>query len=235
MSWIRTFLTICCCLPLLGMECLAQSLSVSPNPVYVADNSGLAQVTLYYYAPGYSDIAIYVSGPDKLLCEGGGGSGSCTTGKWVTNGMTFYMVDATTGQYLTATTVTVTMATPNVGFSAIFNPVVVGSAGQQGTTTFFYNAPGYSSVSVHIGVSKAFVCSSGGNSGACTASNINNGDDFLLIDDSTGNVIASTNVGVVPSAGTGCYASAAAHGFQLAKGGPPSNRRLRTAARIKHS
>ncbi len=62
----------------------------SANPIWVSDGTGLGAFTLNYNAPGISNITVTVGSSYQTLC-GGGSSGSCATGKWVTNGMQFFL------------------------------------------------------------------------------------------------------------------------------------------------
>jgi hypothetical protein len=91
-------------------------LSVTPNPSVATNSNGYAQVTVSWGAPGLSPIEVHIGTPDGVLLTSGGSSGTVTTGAWVSNGMTFYLQDASTGNPLSAastlakTTVIVTPA-----------------------------------------------------------------------------------------------------------------------------
>jgi hypothetical protein len=68
--------------------------TAQPNPISAADQA----TTLYWNAPGYSNLVIHVnSATGPALTGPVGSSGSVTTGPWVTNGMQFFLVNATTG------------------------------------------------------------------------------------------------------------------------------------------
>jgi hypothetical protein len=73
------------------------SLVAFPNPVALLPGQRYGQTTLYIRAPGASVAEIHVNSPDGLLFARTGPSGSATTGPWVTDGMTFYLQDASQG------------------------------------------------------------------------------------------------------------------------------------------
>jgi hypothetical protein len=91
-------------------------LSATPDPTAAIDNNGFTQVTVSWGAPGVSPVEVHIGSPDGVLLTAGGSSGTVTTGVWVSNGMTFYLQDASTGNPLSAantlakTTVIVTPA-----------------------------------------------------------------------------------------------------------------------------
>ncbi len=79
------------------------TLSASPNPIIVTDGTGLGITTITYSANVPANV--YANG--TLFCGGGTSSGSCQTGKWVTNGMVFTLLSTTTNQVLGSITVQV--------------------------------------------------------------------------------------------------------------------------------
>ncbi len=101
---------------------LAQaSLQANPNPIFVSDGSGLGATTLFYTSPASVPIAIYAGG--TLFCAPAPGSGSCPTGTWVSNGLTFELREAFTGTVLAS--VTVQVINTNLSCSGM-NPSFVG-------------------------------------------------------------------------------------------------------------
>lgn len=106
---------------------LAQTISAFPNPMYVTDGSGLGITNVSWSAPcpPGQTIGVYVGpGLNKLFCDSGvnGNSGSCTTGKWVTDGMTFVLANENTGQQLAEITVSVRNEHPP-GCTIVAGPV----------------------------------------------------------------------------------------------------------------
>jgi hypothetical protein len=72
------------------------SLTASPNPIPVSTgHDGLT--TISWNAPSASVIQVRVDAPDGALFTDNNNTGSMMTGVWVTDGMTFYLQDATSG------------------------------------------------------------------------------------------------------------------------------------------
>ena len=65
-----------------------------PNPVVVCDRSGLGQTTISWDAPAVERVEVRVGSPQGTLFVSGGSSGSQRTGKWVRDGMVFYLLNA---------------------------------------------------------------------------------------------------------------------------------------------
>jgi DNA-binding beta-propeller fold protein YncE len=73
----------------------------NPNPV-LAGSSGAARTTLFWNAPGTSELELRIGRPDGVLMGRQAQWGSATTGDWVVEGMTFYLQDVSGGRPLTA-------------------------------------------------------------------------------------------------------------------------------------
>ncbi len=72
------------------------SLTASPNPIPVsAGQAGVTTIT--WNAPSASIIQVRVNSPGGALLTDNVNSGSMMTAAWVTNGMTFYLQDASSG------------------------------------------------------------------------------------------------------------------------------------------
>ena len=79
------------------------TISISPNPIYVSDGSGLGVATLNATSTGTSAVQVRVDSPSgNLLYSSGPGPFSITTGKWVQNGQKFYLQDVSDGKPLTS-------------------------------------------------------------------------------------------------------------------------------------
>jgi LysM repeat protein len=78
-------------------------ISLTPNPVVVTDGSGLGVATVNYTAN--VPVAVFV-GPNRL-CGDTTTSGSCLTGKWVSNGLVFSLVETGTDTVLATVTASV--------------------------------------------------------------------------------------------------------------------------------
>jgi hypothetical protein len=65
--------------------------TATPNPITVTDGGLQGVTTLGWHTTKTDGAEIHVGSPNgKLFCAFGK-TGSCETGKWVTNGMTFYL------------------------------------------------------------------------------------------------------------------------------------------------
>jgi len=94
-------------------------LTASPNPIKVCDKSGSGTTTLTWTATGTDAIEVRVGRPDGDLFAKAVPDGSWKTGKWVGNGMIFYLQDVSGGKPLTAEN---TIATAVVSVTAVGCP-----------------------------------------------------------------------------------------------------------------
>jgi len=85
-----------------------------PNPMRVCDGSGLGTTTISYTLAGQDLIEVHVDSPDGPLFVRQSNDATTATGKWVTNGMVFYLQDVSDGKGLTAEN---TLATVKVGLT----------------------------------------------------------------------------------------------------------------------
>lgn len=68
--------------------------TADPNPISVTDTNKLGVTKLTWNTTATPGAEIHVGKPDgALLCKGLA-TGSCATGKWVSDGMTFYLQDS---------------------------------------------------------------------------------------------------------------------------------------------
>ena len=77
--------------------------SANPNPIVLAPGTTVGQTTLSWNAPGYNGLQIWVAG--VLFAAGRPASGSVQTGDWVSNEMTFSLVNPINGQTIATATV----------------------------------------------------------------------------------------------------------------------------------
>ena len=68
----------------------------NPNPVIVNDNSGYGQTTLSWNAPDVAAPEIRIGSPTGASMGTQPSAGSATTGKWVNDGMMFYLQNGST-------------------------------------------------------------------------------------------------------------------------------------------
>ncbi|HJQ26314.1 MAG TPA: PQQ-dependent sugar dehydrogenase [Blastocatellia bacterium] len=193
------------------------TINASPNPIQVCDGSGLGTTTLTW-ASTAATVEVHVGSPNgSLFASSGPGTFSKATGKWVTNGMVFYLQDVSNGLPLTAanTLATVQVATTNNcstgSMTAGPNPIHVCDGTGLGATTLSWTSAGTSLVEVHIGRpdGQLFAQSGPGSFSMATGKWVTDGTVFYLQDVSNGlpltaaNTLATLTVNVASS---GCVA-----------------------------
>jgi glucose/arabinose dehydrogenase len=131
------------------------SITADPNP-FLANAQGVGQTTLAWSSYGTSAVEVHVNTPNGPRFAGGDpGSFSVATGRWVVDGMTFYLQNVSNGLPLTAanTLATVTMSavsrTPSGSISANPNPFVPNAQGL-GRTTLTWTSAGSNTVEIHV-------------------------------------------------------------------------------------
>jgi len=80
-------------------------LAASPNPITNC-GAGFGMTTLEWSADG--NVQVRVNAPNGPLMAMGGPEGSATTGEWVADGTTFYLLDSVSGETLQSQTVNLT-------------------------------------------------------------------------------------------------------------------------------
>jgi parallel beta-helix repeat protein len=78
------------------------SFTANPNPILVTGGARVGATTLSWMAPGTEVIEIHLGSPDGTLFTRMGSRGSVQTGAWVSDGLTFYLQDVTSGKPLTS-------------------------------------------------------------------------------------------------------------------------------------
>jgi hypothetical protein len=74
------------------------TVTAHPNPVEVSDFSRYGITTISWTSRGTSVVEVRVDSPDGPVLTSGSSDGSARTGKWVRDGMVFYLQDATDGR-----------------------------------------------------------------------------------------------------------------------------------------
>jgi hypothetical protein len=102
-------------------------LVANPNPAPTCDASGLSMTELTWGEEGFVEIRL--NSADGTLFAAGGAAGSARTGKWVTDGKAFFLVDAASGDVIQEQPV------DNTVFGCANNPpgTFRGEAGEQHT------------------------------------------------------------------------------------------------------
>ncbi|MEK6282048.1 MAG: hypothetical protein AABN95_16965 [Acidobacteriota bacterium] len=90
------------------------TIAADPNPIRVCDGSGLGVTTISYTFSEQDLIEVHVDSPDGPLFARQNSSGTAATGKWVTDGMVFYLQDISAGKSLKAEN---TLAAVKVGLT----------------------------------------------------------------------------------------------------------------------
>jgi hypothetical protein len=171
------------------------TLTANPNPIPSA-----GQITkLTWNAPGFSNLVIRVGSPTGPAMTGPiGSTGTADTGPWVTDGMTFYLIDNASGKSIASVAVKVgSTPTGTLSFTASPNPIHTNQA--VGTTTLNWNAPGHQviiRVNSATGVAMTGVLPSNGSTP--TGNWVSNGMKFFLVDASSGATLASLTVTLSP-------------------------------------
>ena len=176
------------------------TITANPNPITVAAGATVGQTTISWNAPSSSAMEVHINSAAGTLFTQGGPSGSAQTGNWVSNGMTFALVDANTHAQIANTIVTFASSGEPATIAANPNPVSVASGVKVGQTTVSWNAPGVSSVEVHITTAAGTLFASGGTTGTSqTGTWVSDGMVFVLVNAATHLEIARVAVTVGPA------------------------------------
>ncbi len=162
------------------------AITLSPNPIPVASGATVGTTTVSWNAPNISGgVEIHLGSVGGPLFGLGGNTGSGQTGSWVTDGMQFYLVDATTGAVLGVTTA-------HLGTISLSN-IQVPQGSIYGMARVSWNAPGLNAVEIHVGSPTGSLFGRGGSSGnAATGNWVTEGMVFYLVDPSNQNVLGQT-------------------------------------------
>ncbi len=175
-------------------------ISANPNPVIVTDGSGLGVTALTWNSAGTKTVEVHIGSPSgPMFSRSASGAWTATTGKWVGNGMIFYLQDVSNGLPLTAAntlaTVQVGIVTRSGSISASPNPITVTDGSGLGVTTLTWNSSGTRNVEIHLGSPTGSLFSRSG-AGAWTATTgkwVSDGLTFYLQDISNGLPLTSAN------------------------------------------
>jgi hypothetical protein len=95
------------------------TITADPNPIQVCDGTGAGITKLTWAVGSTTLVEAHVNSPNGNLLARTGGNGTKTTGKWVIDGMSFYLQDVSRGDSLTSdhTLATVTVKVTSDGCS----------------------------------------------------------------------------------------------------------------------
>jgi hypothetical protein len=177
------------------------TLTATPNPIRVCNGTGVGSTTLNWSSLDTGTVEVHIGAPDgPVFAITTAGSFSAPTGKWVTEGMTFYLQDVSDGRPLTMefnlAVATVHLTTAGCGtITASPNPVVVCDGTGLGVTTLNWNTAGTKTVEVRRNAPNGTLISRSG-SGARSATTgkwVKSGDVFYLQDVSDGKPLTLDN------------------------------------------
>jgi hypothetical protein len=164
------------------------------NPIYAAYNPNgelLGNATLTWASPLTPNVEVHVGSPNGPLLTKGSASGTATATGWVTDGMTFYLVDSDTGSVLNTTTASVQLQ-PESGYLLLAQNPVQNDPNQFGSATLNWSSTTASTVEIHVDSPAGPLFTRGGSEGVATASGwVKNGQVFYLQDVSNGQPLTS--------------------------------------------
>lgn len=185
---------------------VAGTLTASPSTIVTPNGEPYGQTTLTWSAPNSQTVDIFVGSPTGSLFASGGSSGSAPTGDWVTDGMTFYLVDVASGSLIASTTVHVNLSggsTIGPGTVSLYldpNPITVAPGQTGATATVYWNSGGASPVQIHVGSAQGPLMAEAGAIGSATASGwVTSGMQFFLVN-ANNTVLASTTAQLTTNA-----------------------------------
>ena len=179
------------------------SITANPNPILVASGVTLGETTISWNAPGSTGVEVHIGSAAGTLFASGASTGSAQTGDWVSNGMVFVLVDATSHSTLATTTVTLATSGQTAAITANPNPISVAPGVTLGQTTISWNASGSAGVEVHIGSATGTLFAGGASTGSAqTGDWVSNAMVFVLVDAATHATLATTAVTFSSSGGT---------------------------------
>ncbi|MDQ1443672.1 MAG: hypothetical protein QOI20_136 [Acidimicrobiaceae bacterium] len=168
------------------------TVSASPNPIQVCDNTGQGVTSVTWTTAGVQNVEVHLNSPSGTrFAVTGPGTETRATGKWVTEGMTFYVQDVSGGKALTAAntlaTVVVHLTTqgcPVGTISASPNPIMVCDGSGFGATTVTWTSANVTSVEVHVDspTGSRFAVAGPGTESRTTGNWVGNGTTFYLQD-----------------------------------------------------
>ncbi len=197
-------------------------LTALPDPIQVCDRSGTGAANLTWTTTNVTNTQIRIGSANGFLYRTGGATGSLSTGKWVTEGMTFFLLNADNGVTLATATAHLTTANCNsriATLNATPQPIQVCDGSGIGVTTLTWDAPTAETTRIVMGSPNGPVFTTGGSSGLETTGKwVSNGMTFYLLNGSNGRVLASTVVNVTDSTCTRALLLATPNPIQVCDG-----------------
>jgi hypothetical protein len=138
---------------------IGSTISANPNPIALAAGQAYGRTTVNWQASGVVRVQVRVGTPDGPALTGiDGAMGSVETGDWVSDGMTFYLQDASSGDSAGAAK-TLASVRVSVGASSLKagtliaspNPIARSGGQAYGVTTLSWQATGVTQVQLRVG------------------------------------------------------------------------------------
>lgn len=79
---------------------LKEAMAASPSPIPVSPGATTGTTNISWYVPGHNATEVHLNSPSGPLFTSGGATGTADTGNWVTEGMSFYLVDSSSSEVL---------------------------------------------------------------------------------------------------------------------------------------
>jgi hypothetical protein len=102
---------------------------IAPDP----SNTGVSTASLYWNAPTATDVEVHIGAPNGPLFAAASGNGFYMTGDWVTDGMQFYLQNASSGN---STSPANTLAITTVDVQSALTPYIAASQGENAISLF---------------------------------------------------------------------------------------------------
>ncbi|MEO8215674.1 MAG: hypothetical protein ABI718_01180 [Acidobacteriota bacterium] len=148
----------------------SSSFLASPNPAEVCDGSGLAAQSIIWSFPTALIVEIHLGSPSGPLFSRGSSNGSAQTGKWVSDGLTFYAQNVTGGLPLTGANTLATLVA-RVGcsgssFTIAPAPGAVCDSSGLAVMTLAWNFSSAQTVEIRVGSANGPLFARGGSGGS---------------------------------------------------------------------
>jgi hypothetical protein len=145
---------------------------LNPNPIEVPQGQELGITTVNWNAGTVPQIQVRVGSPTGPLMANGVSSGSAATGNWVTNGESFYLINAATQAVLATTSAQVTSNILSLGDSVLQitnNPIAVPAGQTFATADVTWRTSVSSQVEIHVNAPDGPMLAAGGSTGSAVA------------------------------------------------------------------
>ncbi len=167
------------------------------NPQQIRSCNGMGQTSISWQTQDVAQVELRIASHGNKFWTRGGPNGTATTGAWVSDGMTFALLDASSGRVLDTVTISVVQdCRPAVGRIYAESDPIYTCGTALGRTRILWEAPNRA-VEIRVNNANGTKFSSGFGSGsALTGDWVRNGMRFYLVDANNAELLASTAVTV---------------------------------------